>query len=102
MKIEIPKIKKKFKKENFKINPGVYWKTMVILFLVLAVGIAVFAYNLFSQINDDNDSLIAEANQKIEKEKKDKINKVLEYFSERETKSNEILNAPSPVVDPSL
>ena len=34
--------------------------------------------------------------------KKESIEKVLEYFSEREKKSNQILNSPSPVVDPSL
>ena len=31
-----------------------------------------------------------------------RILKALDYFSAREEKSNEILNSPAPVVDPSL
>jgi len=34
--------------------------------------------------------------------KKERIDKILEYFSEREKKSIEIINSPSPIIDPSL
>jgi hypothetical protein len=102
MKIKIPKIKKSYKKENFKINPNIYWKVVVILFLVTLIVIFFFAYDLFSKINKENNDMLNNNSTKIEKEKKEKINKVLDYFYEREKKSNDILNSPSAVVDPSL
>ena len=33
---------------------------------------------------------------------KERLTKALEYFSERKKKSIEILNSPSPIIDPSL
>jgi hypothetical protein len=33
---------------------------------------------------------------------KDSLGKVLNYFSEKEKRSIEVLNSPAPVVDPSL
>ena len=45
---------------------------------------------------------IEQENDKKEITQKERIKNVLEYFLEREKKSIEIINSPSPIIDPSL
>lgn len=102
MKINFPKIKKHFKKESFEISPEKYWQLLVLLFFAVLVLSFVSSYNLYQGINKE-DAIFGENNiGKAEKDKKDKINKVLKYFEEREKKSIEILNSENSIVDPSL
>ncbi len=102
MKIELFKIEKNYRKENFEINPGIYWKTIMVLAFLAISTLLVFSYNLFIQTNKENTSVVGKKDNKNENKEKEKIKNALEYFSEREKKSIEILNSPVPIVDPSL
>ena len=102
MKIKLFKIKKRYEKEIFKINPSIYWKVLVIFSALLMIGSFVFAYNLFTQTNKEDSLIVGNNTQKIGNKEEEKIKDALEYFSEREKKSVEILNSTIPIVDPSL
>ena len=102
MKIKFFKIKKDYRKEDAKINPDIYWKILVIILFLAIVTSFVFAYNVFQQINKDDVAIVQNNDEKIGNKEKVKIGDALKYFSEREKKSNEILNSPSVVADPSL
>lgn len=101
MQIKFFKTKKNFKKKNLELNPYLYWKLIVLSAIILTTGAFVFGYYTFIQTQEDStDSIKNSINKKpIEKER---IEKVLDYFSLREKKSVQIINSPSPVVDPSL
>jgi hypothetical protein len=96
------KVEKKFKKEKFNINPNTIWKIILCLALVLIFASFVFGFNLFEQINKGFSTPAEETKGQIKIVQKKRIEKVLEYFTEREKKSIEILNTPAPFVDPSL
>ena len=96
------KKEKKFKKESSGFNPNLYWKLAVCFRFVVILSAFFFGYYLFVQINKDIVLERSSINGQFETIKKDRIEKVLEYFSSRKQKSNEILNSPAPVSDPSL
>jgi len=102
MKINIFKKKKVFKKENFKLSPDIYWKIILGLFLSLIVITALFGFYVFSQINQELVFSTESLNSVKEKGKIEKTREALDLFLQREEKSKEILNSPSPVIDPSL
>ena len=102
MKIKLFKIEKNYRKENFEINPDIYWKMIMVLAFLVIITSLVFSYNLFVQTNKDNISIVEKKDNKNENKEKEKIRNALEYFSEREKKSIEILNFPVPIVDPSI
>lgn len=102
MKIKIFKNKKSFKKERPWINPNISWEIILCLSFVLIITAFIFGFNLFIQINKEFPVTGTGAGGQIKIVKKERIQKVLEYFTEREKKSTEILNSPAPIVDPSL
>lgn len=101
-KIKFFKIKKSYKKENFKVNPNIYWEILVIFSLLAIIISFIFSYNLFIQTNKNNVGILKNDNGKTVNTEKERIKNALDYFSQREKKSTEILNSPVPVVDPSL
>ena len=102
MKIEILKIKKSFKKGGFHTNPNISWEFILCMALIVVLASFIFGFYLFKQINEEFVVPITNTDGQIEMVKKERIEKVLDYFSEREKKSTEILNSPAPIVDPSL
>ncbi len=102
MQIKFFKIKKSFRKENFKINPDTYWKFILSMAFAIMILSFVFGFYLFRQINKKSILPMGSISGQIEIIKKERIDKVLEYFSKRKKKSIEILNSPSPIIDPSL
>ena len=102
MKIEILKTKKNFKKGGFHTNPNVSWEVLLFIALILILLSFVFGFYLFRQINKEFILSDSENNSQTKVIKKERIQKVLEYFSERQKKSAEMLNSPAPIVDPSL
>lgn len=102
MKIKFFKTKKDFRKKTAIVNPNLYWN--IILYVTFALIILSFVFGLwfFSKTSTEPPVSAVDINGQIGVVKKQRIQKVLEYFSEREQKSAEILNSPSPVVDPSL
>ncbi len=101
MKIKFFKREKKFKKGGFGVKPDLYWKYILFAIFSLILASCIFGLCLFIKINRE---LISPVTNTSEREtiKKERLDKILEYFSEREKKSIEILNSPSPIIDPSL
>jgi len=102
MKINFFKKENNFEKKDFTFRPNFYWRiilfgTTIILFLSF-----IFSYHLFKQINQESVLLPTNEDGQSGTINKDRILKVLNYFSEREKNSIRILNSPAPVVDPSL
>lgn len=101
MDLKFLKKKKKFRKGGSGIKPDLYWKYILWMTFGLIFISCIFGFYLFIKtnkelvvpvVNVDGQGII----------KKERIDKVLEYFQERENKSIEILNSPSPIIDPSL
>jgi len=101
MNLDFLKKKKKFRKGGIGIKPDLYWRYILYMTFSLIVIFCVFGLYLFWEINNES---ITPAVDTLEQDtvKKERIDKVLEYFLEREEKSVEILNSPSPIIDPSL
>ncbi len=101
MEIKFLKKKKKFRKGGTWIKPDLYWKYILSATFILILFAFAFGLYLFMEINKEPVSPVANISGQ-DMIKKERIDKVLEYFIEREKKSTEILNSPSPIVDPSL
>ncbi|MFA6258041.1 MAG: hypothetical protein WC671_03495 [Candidatus Paceibacterota bacterium] len=102
MKINLFKKEKSFKKKDFTFFTNFYWRIILLCAVVIIFLSFLFSYRLFVQINQDSVLPIENNDGQLPIVNKDRINQVLNYFSEREKKSIEILNSPAPVVDPSL
>jgi hypothetical protein len=100
MKIKLFKKENNFKKKDFQLNPNLYWKLFLLFVFVIILLSIFFGYSLFMTINED--SVLPGSGGQVLMINKDRIGKVLNYFSEREQKSIQIINSPSPVVDPTL
>lgn len=94
--------KKIFKKRDYRPDPDFYWKIIFFLGLILIITSLVFGMYLFLQINKEDFSSSVTDGGQINKVSKERIDKVLQYFSDREEKSLDIVNFPSPIIDPSL
>ena len=102
MKIKIFKKENDFNKKDFTFNPNLYWKLVLLVTFMLMVLSFFFGRYLFEQVNQVSSTPQANDNGQVPTVEKNRVEKVLNYFSAREQKSNEILSSPSPVVDPSL
>jgi len=101
MKIDFLKNKKKFKKGGSGIKPDRYWRCIICITFILIVFFLVFGWYFFEQTSRGlTPSISSTSEQEIKEE--EKIGKALQYFKIRENKSVEILNSPSPIIDPSL
>ena len=101
MQIKFFKIKKSFKKHGLAFKPDFYWQLIVFAVFILILASFIFGYYLFMQINQESILSVGSGGRQ-ETVKKERLEKVLEYFSLREKKSIEILNSPAPVIDPSI
>jgi len=101
MGINFLKKKKKFRKGGMGIKPDFYWKYILYITFTLIVIFCAFGLYLFLEINDKSTVPVVDISEQ-NVIKKERFEKVLEYFKEREKKSAEILNSPSPIIDPSL
>lgn len=101
MKIKIFKTEKNFKKTNLFINPDTYWRFVLCLGFLLTLAAIFFGLYLFMVINQEPVLPTENTVSKATTVKKEKIDGVLQYFSERQKKSTRILNSPSPIPDPS-
>ncbi len=104
MEIKFFKKEKNFKKEkeSLWLDMNFYWELSVCLIFLVALTSLFFGYYFFAQINKESVLETGSTSGKVETVKKERIEKVLEYFSLRKQKSAQILNSPVLVVDPSL
>ena len=102
MKIKLLKKKETFRKKNLEIDASFYWKIILYTGFLLMILSALFGWYIFSQVNKDPDTLTNITLGQVGTVNKNRIDKDLEYFSQRSINSQDILNSPSPVVDPSF
>lgn len=101
MEIKILKRKKIFKKGGLHFDPYIYWEILLGMAFVIATISFILGFSLFRKINKEFILGPEDTSSQIKTISNERIDKVLEYFAKRKQKSNEILNSPSPIVDPS-
>ena len=102
MKTNFLKKEKSFKKKKLQFNPRLCWMFLVCGVCVVSIFSLFFGYYLFMQIEKEP-SMSSNGNvTSTRMVKKERIDKVLEYFKGREEKSNQIIKSPSPIIDPSI
>jgi len=101
MEIKFLKIKKSFKKGNSELNAVRYWKIILFFASVLISAAFVFSFYHFNEVNKDSVIPEIESSDQLKIVKKERIGKVVEYFSVRESRSVDIINSPSSAIDPS-
>ncbi len=100
MNLNIFKTQKKFNKSEHQPNPDLYWRIVLFVTAVLFLVSVVFGVDLYLRINRGYFSESVEYSGQGKKIGKDRLDRALMYFSEREEQSEKILNSPS-VADPS-
>lgn len=102
MNIDFLKKRKSFKKNDYQINPDVFWKMILwIIFFVIVLSF-IYGFFLFLQTNKDLNFNAKNINDNKEEERILRTEKISNYFNERKNKSAEIIKSVSPVSDPSL
>ncbi len=102
MDLKFLRLKKKFKKSEHQPNPDFYWRIILAIFSILILSSFVFGAYLFFAVNEGDFSstiIYTEQSQKISKER---MGKVLDFFTNRSDKSKQILNSPALESDPSI
>lgn len=104
MKIDLNflKPKKVFKKDNFVINPNIYWQIVVSFGLVVIFSSLGYGFYLFKKISREPDSPESSVVNNTQKIKKERFEAISQYFYTKEKKSLEILNSPLLIKDPSV
>ncbi len=96
------KDKKVFKKGSAEINPNPFWNVVLMFAAVMIVFAFSFTFFVFQRVNKEVISDSTGAGTQATVLPKERLEKILQYFQDREDKSKEIFNSPSPVIDPSL
>ncbi len=106
MQIKFLKFKReehyKKKKEDVQSTMHLYWEVAVCFMGVVTLLALLLGYFLFMSINQEPAAQSANSNSSHDTIKKDRLDKVLQYFSTKAQNSIQILNSPAPVTDPSV
>ncbi|MFA5999625.1 MAG: hypothetical protein WC783_01435 [Candidatus Paceibacterota bacterium] len=102
MKIKFFTPKKKFRKGGLTTNPDFFWDAILLLVLLLIIVSFIFGFFLFKKVNNDAFSDYEITQKKIDTVSQERMESILKYFDARRAKSLDILNSPSPFIDPSL
>lgn len=102
MKIELFKKKKNFRKGGFHTNPDICWEIIICVAFAIILAALVFSFLLFKKINKGFTVPEGDTKGKASLVSRERVDKALGFFSERAQKSIQIINSPSPIVDPSL
>jgi len=95
------KKKKKYQKNFFKNNVSFFWKLILFLFFVFLLIIVFFSFHTFKKINQETIFLNEEIELIIKNQEKDKLKDILNYFSQKELKTEEIFETDFLIIDPS-
>jgi len=101
MDINISKSKKKFRKGGRHFSADFYWQVIFFTGLTVVLISIVWGGYLFMEMNKKFDISPEDVVSKSKPISKARLDQALKYFKSREQKMEEVLNAPSPVIDPS-
>lgn len=93
---------KKIQKGKPKVNPDFFWKIIFYFGFVLTVLAFMFGFWVFKNVNHNLELPNIEEVGPSKSIKKDRIDKVLKVFDDREIESSSIINTPNYIIDPSL
>ncbi len=96
------KEKKVFKRGSAEVNPNPFWNVVLMFGAIMIVFAFSFTFFVFQKVNKEVISGSGGLGAEATVLPKERLEKVLQYFQDREDKSKEIFNSPSPVIDPSL
>lgn len=99
MEINISKSKKKYRKGGMRFTADFYWNILFFIGLTISLCGFVLGFWLFIQMNKEFD-ISADDIAKTQPISKARLDRALEYFYSRETKAEEILQAPVVIIDP--
>jgi hypothetical protein len=102
MKFKLPKIKKNFKKNKLHLDPDLSWGLLLCLFFIFVLTLGAYGFFLFRHINREQDIPPLPPSTELKKISPDRFEADLKFFEDRMNNSKEILNSPSPFIDPSL
>lgn len=104
MKFNLDLIKKDstIKKENYQPNADKYWRIILGIASALIIASFIFGYILFKKTTNDFDANLNLIKDNSAMLRKERIEKALDGFSDKKSKTMEVLSYPAGVVDPSL
>ena len=102
MDLKIFKKKKSFKKGDLFIDPNFYWRIILCFVFLCMLGVFFFGWYFFKKTSIENNISSTDTAGQVEVISKDRIKKVIDYFSNKEKKSVEIINSSPSIIDPSL
>jgi hypothetical protein len=105
MKINLKNLLKKkqhFRKGGFHTNPNVGWELILGLAFVIIIAFFVLGAFLFLKTSKEFNAPFLSPLESTTSVRQEKLQNILNIFSEREKESQEILFLPAAVVDPSL
>jgi len=103
IKLDFLKKKKNFKKkDNPAIDPNTYWRIMLFLGLFIILVSLGLGYYLVKEVDKEPEQPVINITANAKVNKKKRIDAMLEYFANKEKKSQETINTNGLVIDPSL
>jgi uncharacterized protein YpmS len=102
MKIQFPKKEDVFKKKDFSFDMFFYWKIAMFIFVLFFILFSVFGFYLFFKVNRDFSETEKKETEMKPLIQKERLDKALNIFLEKENKSKEILESSQKIPDPSL
>jgi hypothetical protein len=98
MDLEFLKNKNKFKKGGIHIDREIYWNGCLAVGLLIIFAGAAYGFILFRGVSREQEPAPLDIGKVIDK---NALAKTLNYFNEREKNSENVINSPSPLADPS-
>lgn len=104
MKIDFKKIlkrKKHFRKGGFHTNPNIGWQILVLFSFGAGLVFFVIGFMQFRELSAQFQTPVFPEEDWEGAMSRERIEKTLQYFSERERKSKDITTSPASIADPS-
>ena len=99
--MNIFKFEKKYKKKEHILNPRILWiMSLMVSFLIIIFSI-MYGVIMLIDINKDFNPEGLQLMNETEKNREIRLEKAIEYFSNKKETTIRIINSNSPVVDPS-